>query len=278
MKFEEYSRTFLHFHEEEIPSLLLKHLPTETDFSLADLGAGDGVFLVSLQRAGLLKRASSVLAVDLAEERCERLRQCSDIEVICSDVTDIPQVKNDRFDFVISTQVIEHVEEQKFLREIDRVMRPGGTLYIASLISSLGRDSRFMLKYGWRYGWRFYRRVPGRWFVDPTHLREYDSEEQFVGVIREAGFQILEVKLTPLKRSIVDFLLRRVIVPICNPKDVNGVFLRHPWLNWIRQRFQLRAPGYFIVEAIVKKPSGHEVRATPRAGAAGRPLSANFSA
>ena len=252
MNFEEYSRTFLHFHDEEIPELLAKHLPKQK-FALADLGAGDGVFLVSLQRAGLLKNAHEVLAVDISEERCERLRKCSDIQVICSDVTSIPEIKNSKYDFIINTQVVEHVDEDKLLREIDRVLKPGGTLYIASLVSALGRDPNYMLKYGWRYGWRYYQKVPNRWFIDPTHLREYDSQEHFEGVIRKAGFKISEVRMTPLKMSVVDFVMRRIIVPIFNPKDVNGFFLRHPWINFLRKGIRLQPPGYYIIEAIATK-------------------------
>ncbi len=39
MKFEDYSRNFLFFHDEAIPELLEKYLPKK-DYSLADLGAG----------------------------------------------------------------------------------------------------------------------------------------------------------------------------------------------------------------------------------------------
>lgn len=252
MKFEDYSRTFLHFHDEDLPQLLTQYLPSQ-EFALGDLGAGDGVFLVSLQRGGYLKNAKQIVAVDISKDRCDRLKQCSDIKVICSDVTNIPEIKDGAFDYVINTQVIEHVDENKLLREVDRVLRPGGTLYIASLVSTKGKDKHYMVKYGWRYGWRFYQVVPGRWFVDPTHLREYDSKEHFLDVIAKAGFKIKDVQLTPLRLSVFEFLMRRLIVPIFNPKDVNGFFLRHPFMDLLRKKIRLQPPGYYIVEAVAVK-------------------------
>ena len=55
MKFEDYSRNFLFFHDEAIPELLEKYLPKK-DYSLADLGAGDGVLLAALQHAAIWKK------------------------------------------------------------------------------------------------------------------------------------------------------------------------------------------------------------------------------
>jgi ubiquinone/menaquinone biosynthesis C-methylase UbiE len=252
MKFEDYSRTFLFFHDETIPELLEMHLPSK-EFSLADLGAGDGVLLAALQRSGHLKDAYSVVAVDISGERCDRLKECTDVTVICSDVTDIPELKSNIFDFVISTQVIEHVDENKFLYEIERVLNDNGTLYIASLVSEKGADKNYMLKYGWRYGWRFYKNSEGRCLVDPTHLREYESKEHFVQVIEKAGFKVVDSRLTPLKLSVLEFVMRRVIVPIFKPSNPNSFFMKNKALDYLRKNIKLQPPGYYIVEAVAVK-------------------------
>jgi len=252
MKFEDYSRNFLFFHDEAIPELLERNLP-KNDYSLADLGAGDGVLLAALQQAGYLGKAKPIVAVDLSEDRCDRLRQCTDVTVICSDVTTIPQLENSKFDFIMSTQVIEHVDEDKFLHEIERLLNDNGKLYIASLVSEYGSDKNYMLKYGWRYGWRFYRKSDGRCLVDPTHLREYESKEHFVKVIEKAGFQVIESRLSPLKLSALEFLMRRVIVPILKPKDPNGFFMKNKALDYLRKNIKLQPPGYYLVEAIAVK-------------------------
>jgi len=239
MQFETYSRTFLHFHTEDIPKLLLKYFP-KGNFSLADLGAGDGALLVALQRGGFLSNASNVTAVDLSAERCDRLRQNADFHVLCSDVTNIPDLPSGSFDYVICTQVIEHVDQEKLLTEIKRILRSDGTLYIASLVKK------------W-YGWWYYRTVDGKWALDPTHLREYASQEDFEKVIKGAGFEIIETKLSPLKLSVLEFIVRRIIVPLFHLHDVNAFFLEHRFANWLRNVINVRPPGYYIIESISKK-------------------------
>lgn len=75
MKFEDYSRNFLFFHDETSPELLEKYLPRRLQPHRS--GAGDGVLLAALQHAGHLEKAKSIVAVDLSEDRCDRLRQCT---------------------------------------------------------------------------------------------------------------------------------------------------------------------------------------------------------
>lgn len=238
MDFEQYSRTFLHFHTEEIPELVTENLKGK-EVDLADLGAGDGALLVALKMGGYLKKARKVVAVDLSTERCERLRKYTDFQVVCSDVTCIPELANDSFDFVICTQVIEHVDQGKLLGEITRILRPGGTLYIASLV----RKS---------FGWWYYKTADGKWAMDPTHLREYSSKEEFENVVKAAGFTIEETVLSPLKLSVLEFIARRVIVPLFNPKNINAFFVKHPFVDYLRRKINIHPPRYFIVETIAK--------------------------
>jgi SAM-dependent methyltransferase len=241
MDFNEYSRTFLHFHTEEIPELVSKYLNGKV-VNFADLGAGDGALLIALKMGGYLENVKKVVAVDLSPERCERLRQYTDFQVVCSDVTAIPELENNSFDFIVCTQVIEHVDQDKLLQEIKRTLRPGGTLYIASIV----RKS---------FGWWYYKTANGKWAMDPTHLREYASKEEFENVISNAGFLIENTVLSPLKLSILEFLTRRVIVPLFNPKEVNSFFVKHPWIDFLRRKVNIHPPRYFIVETIAKKIS-----------------------
>ena len=239
MEFEDYSKTFLHFHTMEIPPVLARHIAGKT--GLLDLGAGDGNLLVSLRAKGLLDGFEKVVAVDLSEQRCERLRQYTDFTVICGNATSIPELLDGSFDFVLCTQVIEHVDEQALLREIFRLLRPGGVAYIASVIKH-------------PYGWWYYKNAEGKWSLDPTHLREYASVEQYEGVIKSGGFSIVETVAAPLKLSIIEFLLRRVVAPLVTLKDIHSFFVKYPAADWVRRNFNIRPPGYDIVETIAKKP------------------------
>ena len=234
MKFEEYSKTFLHFHTEEIPSLVSKYL--SKGMSVADLGAGDGALLVALANADLIDANSLMVAVDLSEQRCQRLMEHTDFKVICSDVTAIPELKSKTIDFIICTQVIEHVDEGALLAEAHRLLKPDGVLYIASVIKK-------------KYGWWYYRTRTGEWGLDPTHLREYKSREHFESVINGNGFNIVESSETSLNLSVAEFIVRRLIAPYTN-KDVNHIFLRFKFLNWVRNKVNIHPPGYFIVETI----------------------------
>lgn len=237
MKFEQYSKTFLHFHTAEIPKLVKKYL--NRGMSLADLGAGDGALLVALANADLLDTSAQMVAVDLSEDRCARLQENTDFQVICSDVTSIPQLESHSIDFIICTQVIEHVDEGALLREIHRLLKPNGTLYIASVIKK-------------KYGWWYYKTRTGEWGLDPTHLREYQSKEHFESVIKNGGFRVVETEVTPLKLSVAEFVVRRVLARFSN-RNFNGLFLKNGALDLIRRKINIHPPGYYIVETIAKK-------------------------
>jgi 2-polyprenyl-3-methyl-5-hydroxy-6-metoxy-1,4-benzoquinol methylase len=241
MDFEQYSRTFLHFHTEEIPELIKENI-REKEVDLVDLGAGDGALLVALKMGGYLRKAKKVVAVDLSKERCERLRNYTDFQVVCSDVTAIPELENYSFDFIVCTQVIEHVDQEKLLQEIKRILRPEGTLYIASLVKK-------------SYGWWYYKTAAGKWAMDPTHLREYASKEEFENVLKVAGFTIEKTILSPLKLSVLEFIIRRVIVPIFKPKNINSFFVKHSVMDFFRRKINVHPLGYFIIETIAKKPA-----------------------
>jgi ubiquinone/menaquinone biosynthesis C-methylase UbiE len=240
MDFKTYSRTFLHFYSVEIPELLADILQKKSNITIADLGAGDGSLLVGLKAKGYLKNSKKVIAVDLSEERCSRLKQIKGLSVVCSDVTNIAKLKNSTVDLIICTQVIEHVDQYKLLEEIKRLLKPNGTLYIASIVKK-------------SYGWWYYKTAKGDWALDPTHLREYKSKEDFESVLKSCGFKIQKTELTQLKLSIIEFILRRIVVPIFKPKNINEIFIKYQLLNLLRKRLNIYPPGYFIVETIARK-------------------------
>jgi ubiquinone/menaquinone biosynthesis C-methylase UbiE len=238
MDFNEYSHTFLFFFSDKVPDLLAESVPGG-DVSIVDLGAGDGTLLIALGMKGLLPNSKNITAVDLSEERCDRLRQYTDFRVINGDATNVPEISDSSADFVICTQVIEHVDQFKLLGEIKRILRPNGRLYIASVVKK-------------RFGWWYFRTPDGRWALDPTHLREYESQEQFEEVIRSGGFTIEKTAMNRFWLSVLEFVVRRIVVPIFKPEKIHGVFMTNKFLDFLRKRINIHPPGYFIIEVVAR--------------------------
>ena len=134
-------------------------------------------------------------------------------------------------DFVITSQVIEHVRDDKLMsEEIYRVLSRGGTAYISTVYKK------------W-YGWYFYR-CNGKWRLDPTHVREYSHDSELVSVLEKSGLEVFENVKTLDSRPIMDSILRRIGA---SRRSYNNPILRK--LRSIR----IPIPGYFIWELVCRK-------------------------
>jgi len=242
IKFNEYSKKFINLYTNEIPEMLLRLLAhNKVNFSILDLGCGDGDLLLSLYNRGYLQQAKRIVGVDLSLERIKRLKskKITNLELICSDACNVRDLADSSFDYIFNTQVIEHVPDDKaLLVEIHRLLKRRGILYISSVVKK-------------RYGW-YIHRCNNKWSLDPTHLREYSSEQEFTFLIENAGFEIDKVKMTLYKFIPLDFLIRRIYFPLFKPKDVNSFFLRHKILRRLRI-IKIPIPGYYIIEVVAIK-------------------------
>ena len=209
----EHSRYFL---TEWMPPLLRETAERSPPRALADLGAGDGGTLWPLDNAGLV--GEKIYAVDISPEHvalCERLS--SKVEGVVSDVAHVDELPDASVDAVISSQVIEHLPDDRMLApEIARLLKAGGWFYVASVIRG---PHAF-----WLYKGK--PPAPERWQLDPTHMREYESEEHF--------------------RSALAHLIKREQLP--------EIYLRLPrWLRGARRGLGVPIPGYRWVEAMGRK-------------------------
>jgi len=127
--------------------------------------------------------------------------------------------------------VIEHVHnDEEMVREIRRVLAPNGIVYLSTVFKK------------W-YGWYFYR-CNGKWTLDPTHLREYNHDEQLLDVFERSEFEVLENRKSLDGRPVLDAVLRRIGA---NRKIYDNRLLR------LFRAIRIPIPGYHIWEIVCQK-------------------------
>jgi SAM-dependent methyltransferase len=234
----EHSRYFL---TEWMPPLLRETAERSPPRVLADLGAGDGGTLWPLDRAGLV--GETIYAVDISAEHvalCERLSP--KVHGIVSDVAHVDELADASVDAVISSQVIEHLPDDRVLApEVARLLKPGGWFYIASVIRG---PNAF-----WLYKGK--PPAPERWQLDPTHMREYESEEHFQSVLEHPELELDVVRSSQLKFPLTDLAFRVASVAHLIPRaKLPELYLHLPsWVARARRATGVPIPGYRWVEA-----------------------------
>jgi SAM-dependent methyltransferase len=234
----EHSRYFL---TEWMPPLLRQTAERSPPRVLADLGAGDGGTLWPLDRAGLV--GETIYAVDISAEHvalCERLSP--KVRGIVSDVAHVDKLADESIDAVVSSQVIEHLPDDRVLApEIARILKPGGWFYVSSVI----RGAHAF----WLYKGK--PPAPERWQLDPTHMREYESEEQFRSVLEHPGLRFDVVRSSHLKAPLTDLVFRVAALARLIPRArLPELYLElPPWVAKARRATGMPIPGYRWVEA-----------------------------
>ena len=103
--------------------------------SYLDAGCGDGRFLAALPALGPVPQR--VVGVDIAESILDTARRATaevglEPELIRANLERLP-LGDAEFDLVVSVQVLEHlVDPAAGVRELARVLRPGGTLLLST--------------------------------------------------------------------------------------------------------------------------------------------------
>jgi SAM-dependent methyltransferase len=238
----EHSRYFL---TEWMPPLLRQTAERAPPRLLADLGAGDGGTLWPLDQAGLV--GETIYAVDISAQHvalCERLSP--KVMGIVSDVARVEELGDESVDAVVSSQVIEHLPDDRVLApEIARLLKPGGWFYVSSVIR------------GPRAFWLYKGKPPApeRWQLDPTHMREYGSEEHFRSALEHPDLEFDVVRSSQLKFPLTDPLFRvAALARVIKREQLPEIYLRLPRrLRGLRRAIAVPIPGYRWVEAAGRK-------------------------
>jgi len=241
--FEDYSKKHVQFYDEGHPILvefglaLIKEIVWKP--SILDLGCGDGRLLFSLYKKGLLNNVDEIVGVDISEKRINRtIKELPCVNGVVSDASSVKGFPSSYFDYIICSQLIEHIEDDDSLVvEIKRLLKRGRLAYISSVIKS------------W-YGLYFYFNH-GSFRLDPTHVREYKSADEFVDLIASKGFEVVDVNTRQVKFPLLDLVIRLFIKFGLMGPDA-GFFQKHKLLSKIRK---IKAPiiGYKSVEVLVRK-------------------------
>tara|TARA_B100000902_G_scaffold46014_1_gene53518 strand:+ start:5900 stop:6679 length:780 start_codon:yes stop_codon:yes gene_type:complete len=115
--------------------------------TVLEIGSGEGYGIQQL-----ISNVDSYIAIDKYNTYLsEELKNNSKLKFICSEVPPLLDISDESIDFVVTFQVIEHIQDDKlFLSEIHRVLKPNGKLILTTpnKLMSLSRN--------------------------PWHIREYD--------------------------------------------------------------------------------------------------------
>ncbi|MEK6322252.1 MAG: class I SAM-dependent methyltransferase [Acidobacteriota bacterium] len=238
--FESYSRDAVHFFSLNVPPPLASAVEAQPDgFTILDLGCGDGNIIYALQHGGFLNRAGQVIGVDLSPQRIERFTANAGYKGIVSGAERVEQIADCNVDLLLNTMVIEHVpDDTALLLEIKRMLKPGGLVYVTTVLKLPG-------------AWYFRRSPDGRWALDRTHLREYPSREAFERLICDAGLELVRVDVSPLSFPVIHPVLRILNRAIKLP-GINKIFLRVGSLNWL-EKISLPIPRYRTIEVLARK-------------------------
>jgi len=109
---------------------LLKHIPNLLELSILDLGSGRGGFLIDVASRGGQAVGLEVNDDYIKKTLEEAVKKDLRVEVVKGVAESLP-FANQQFDFINFALVVEHVEDaDQAIREMSRVMKPGGQAYM----------------------------------------------------------------------------------------------------------------------------------------------------
>ena len=234
---ELYAARHPHLSSEHVEPHLLEWLARTTHETVLDVGCGSGRLIAALEARHVLDPASAK-GVDLSVTHLARLRtRLPHVAAAVDDAETLATVPDAAIDFVISTQVLEHVDDARMLIAVRRVLRPSGTAYISTVF-----------KRPWAH---FIWRTPrGEWALDPTHLREYTDEAELLRLIERAGLRLIDSRMVPLSFPALDFVVRRLSGLGVDPEAV--IVSR---LGRLARRARVLIPGYFTWSLVLQPAS-----------------------
>ncbi len=155
---------------------ILRLLDVKRGETVLDAGCGLGYFLLKLQQTG-----ATLHGMDVSPESVEFVRKHITPHVQVGSVETIPYPEN-TFDKILFCEVIEHIEDDaNVLREIRRVLKPGGRVVITTPSLKGFRATAKLKQLGHHHGGEF-------------HYRDGYFPQDLGRKLTENGFKVLQTR------------------------------------------------------------------------------------
>jgi 2-polyprenyl-3-methyl-5-hydroxy-6-metoxy-1,4-benzoquinol methylase len=162
---------------------------------LLDAGSGTGWFSL---RA--VERGAEVTSLDIGPKLLEQVAKKCETTRVVGDICNL-EFPNHSFDYVVSSEVIEHVPEpRQAIRELARVLRPGGVL----VLTTPNRIWHFAITIANKTGARPYEGYEN--WVGYGELRRWFQQENLI-VEHQRGMHLVPF-VSPMLYPFIDFMDR----------------------------------------------------------------------
>ena len=189
----EYSEKFIQpIDNPEITEDIKELIDDNNVKNIVDLGCGDGTLIYAIKKA---YSKMKITGIDISPRRINNLKsKFPKSKFYCRDVCQT-KLKKESFDFVHSSQTIEHVEDdKKMVEEMYRLLKKEGILLVSSVIKKPFAVYKYINRHK-------------KFALDPTHEKEYKNEKEFLDLFKER-FKLIKYKVDSVRRNVFGIQIR----------------------------------------------------------------------